>query len=74
MVPWTISLGQQYGDVVRIHPNELSFVRHAAWQDIFERYTELQRSAIGTIPTPNGVRPLPVTIYMECQEMRLILL
>lgn len=35
IVEWIQSLHEKYGEVVRIRPNELSFVEPSAWQDIF---------------------------------------
>ncbi|MCJ1344942.1 hypothetical protein MMC31_003147, partial [Peltigera leucophlebia] len=35
LVGWIQLLHEKYGEVVRIHPNELSFVEPSAWRDIF---------------------------------------
>ncbi|SLM35804.1 toxin biosynthesis cytochrome p450 [Lasallia pustulata] len=35
MIPWVQALHQQYGEVVRIGPNELSFITDSAWKDIY---------------------------------------
>ena len=59
LVDWVTSLHEQYGEVVRINPAELSFVGAAAWQDIFMSRPELQKPRVGTISWPNGVPPLP---------------
>lgn len=34
-MPWVQTLHQQYGEVVRIGPNELSFITDSAWKDIY---------------------------------------
>ncbi len=56
---------EKFGQVVRIHPDELSFVGPAAWQDIFASRPELPKPDVGTIAWPNGVRPLPTVIKAE---------
>ena len=58
---------EKYGKIVRIHPNELSFVECGAWQDIygFGRRPELQKVGTGTIRFPNGVQPLPTIVNTE---------
>lgn len=65
MVNWITSLHEKYGEVVRIHPNELSFVGRAAWQDIFGCRPELRKPDVGTISWPNGVHPLPLIVNTE---------
>lgn len=36
MVPWLHNIHQKYGDVVRVKPNECSFISaETAWQDIY---------------------------------------
>ena len=36
MVPWIQKLHEKYGDVVRVRPNECSFISaETAWQDIY---------------------------------------
>lgn len=35
LVEWIQSLHEKYGEVVRIHPDELSFVDPSAWHDIY---------------------------------------
>ena len=62
MANWTSALHEQYGEVVRIHPNELSFAGHAAWQDIYGCRPELRKPDVGTILHPNGIPPLPLVI------------
>ncbi|MCJ1378123.1 hypothetical protein MMC17_001219 [Xylographa soralifera] len=64
MVDWTTALHEKYGTVVRIHPNELSFVGHAAWQDVFGCRPELPPPHL-TIKWPNGVPPLPTIVNTE---------
>lgn len=65
LTDWVISLHEKYGEVVRIHPNELSFVGDAAWQDIFRCRPELPRPVAGPIAFPNGVLPLPTIVGTE---------
>lgn len=48
-VEWTTSLHEKYGEVVRIHPDELSFISPSAWQDIYASRPQLPKSKIGTI-------------------------
>ena len=58
---------EKYGKIVRIHPNELSFIECGAWEDIFGfgRRPELQKVEAGTIRWPNGVQPLPIIVKTE---------
>ena len=46
---WTTALHEQYGEVVRIHPDELSFISPSAWQDIYASRPQLPKPKIGTI-------------------------
>ena len=62
IVQWTDSLHDRYGEVVRMHPDELSFVGVSAWRDIYARQPELPKPALGTLTAPNGVRPMPTTL------------
>ena len=54
-VDWTLSLHPQYGEIVRISPDELSFVTPAAWQDIFAHRPPLPKPAVGVLPSANDV-------------------
>lgn len=62
MVEWTDFLHDRYGEVVRMHPDELSFVGVSAWRDIYARQPELPKPVLGTLAAPNGVRPMPTTL------------
>ena len=56
MVKWTQVLHAKYGIVVRIHPDELSFIGSSAWKDIFlAPRPQLPKPTIGTIETPDRV-------------------
>ncbi|KAL8946313.1 MAG: hypothetical protein Q9222_007269 [Ikaeria aurantiellina] len=54
MVNWVMQLHARYGEVVRISPDELSFINPSAWHDIALTRPELPRGAKGGIPSPNG--------------------
>lgn len=58
MVPWTTKLHLQYGNVVRVEPDELTFTAPSAWSEIFLSRPQLPRPEIGTIVNVNGVRPI----------------
>lgn len=64
-VDWTIALHEKYGEVVRIHPDELSFVSPSAWQDIFGGRPQLPKPKIGVIRTGNGVPSVATTDNFE---------
>ena len=65
MVKWTTSLYEQYGEVVRIHPDELSFIGSSTWQDIYNTGPQLPKPEIGTLTSPNGVRPVSTMTNIE---------
>ncbi|KAF2759884.1 putative toxin biosynthesis cytochrome P450 monooxygenase [Pseudovirgaria hyperparasitica] len=49
---------QKYGPIVRLAPNELSFIKAAAWKDIYSHRVgvpEFTKNPIWTEKTPNGV-------------------
>lgn len=46
LVEWIQSLHEKYGEVVRIHPDELSFVDPSAWHDIYVTRPFLPRPKI----------------------------
>ena len=48
-VEWTATLHEKYGEVVRIHPDELSFISPSAWQDIYNSRPHLPKPKIGVI-------------------------
>ena len=56
-----MKLHAKYGMVVRVLPDELSFIGPTAWQDIYTARPQLPKPIIGTLESPNGVRPV-VTI------------
>ncbi|CAF9926985.1 MAG: hypothetical protein HETSPECPRED_006476 [Heterodermia speciosa] len=60
-VEWTTALHEKYGEVVRIHPDELSFISPSAWQDIFASRPQLPKPKIGVIEVANGVPNLGTT-------------
>lgn len=57
-VSWMTKLHLQYGDVVRVEPDELTFTAPSAWSEIFLSRPQLPRPEIGTIVNVNGVRPV----------------
>ena len=64
-VEWTTALHSEYGEVVRIHPDELSFVGASAWRDIFASKPQLPKPKIGVIATSNGVPSVATTDNIE---------
>ena len=52
---WTDSLHEKYGVVVRVHPDELSFIGSSAWADIYLARPQLPKPTFGVLETPNGV-------------------
>ena len=44
-----MALHEKYGEVVRIHPEELSFISPSAWQDIYASRPQLPKPKIGTL-------------------------
>lgn len=57
----------KYGSIVRLAPNELSFVHASAWQDIYGHrkrgHKEMTKNPIWAQPSPNGVFSL-----INCKE------
>ncbi|KAL8708557.1 MAG: hypothetical protein Q9220_006610 [cf. Caloplaca sp. 1 TL-2023] len=53
-VNWVMQLHAKYGEIVRIAPDELSFINLSAWHDIGLARPELPRGAKGTLASPNG--------------------
>ncbi len=51
---WTDKLHAKYGVVVRVHPDELSFIGSSAWQDIYMARPQLPKPIFGVLETPNG--------------------
>ena len=64
-VDWTSSLHSQYGDIVRILPDELSFVLPEAWQDIFNSRSPLPKPKLGIWRPINGVNSFVTTSNTE---------
>lgn len=64
-VEWTTALHSEYGEVVRIHPDELFFVGPSAWRDIFASKPQLPKPKIGVIATSNGVPSVATTDNIE---------
>lgn len=60
-----LKLHVQYGHVVRVAPNELSFTSDTAWKTIYgQRSTEMGKDPVFSLHTPTGVPSmlLPYTI------------
>ena len=55
MVHWTTKLHAKHGVVVRVHPDELSFIGSSAWQDIYTTRPQLPKPTFGVLETPNGI-------------------
>lgn len=74
LVDWTHSLHSQYGEIVRIHPDELSFVVPEAWQDIFTSRPPLPKPVFGVVRQNNNVASFANTNNTEDHDrMRKIL-
>lgn len=58
---WTNELHARYGVVVRVHPDELSFIGSSAWRDIYMARPQLPKPIFGVLESPNGHHPI-VTI------------
>ena len=58
MVHWTTKLHAEYGVVVRVHPDELSFIGSSAWADIYTARPQLPKPTFGVLETPNGIRSM----------------
>lgn len=54
MVPWVMRLHARYGEVVRITPDELSFISPSAWQDIYTTRPQLPKVSKGIVKSYNG--------------------
>lgn len=48
-------LHAKYGVVVRLHPDELSFIGSSAWADIYTARPQLPKPTFGVLETPNGI-------------------
>ncbi|KAL8932704.1 MAG: hypothetical protein Q9216_006719 [Gyalolechia sp. 2 TL-2023] len=69
LVPWVMSLHAKYGEVVRITPDELSFISPSAWQDIYTTRPQLPKVEKGTTKSYNGV-PVIVTLTITEEHTR----
>ena len=58
MTRWTSDLHNKYGEVVRLSPDELSFIKSSAWQDIYANRPQLPKPEKGSVISANGVRPI----------------
>lgn len=65
LVDWTSSLHSKYGDIVRILPDELSFVSPEAWQDIFNSRPPLPKPIQGIWRPINDVNSFATTNNTE---------
>ena len=68
LVGWIQSLHEKYGEVVRIHPAELSFVEPSAWHDIFVTRPSLPRPLIGFFEPPTNGSDMSATLNTEDQQ------
>jgi cytochrome P450 len=62
-----------YGKIVRVAPNELSFIDAAAWQDIYGWHkggVEFPKNRIWAQPAPNGVRSILSADQTDHTRMR----
>ena len=65
MPEWLTKLHERYGEVVRIHPDEVSFIGSSAWKDIYNSHPPFPKPTFGTAVPPNGVRPMMTTNNTE---------
>lgn len=65
MVPWVMGLHSKYGEVVRIMPDELSFISPSAWQDIYTTKPQLPKVSKGVFKSYNGVPSLATETVTE---------
>lgn len=74
MVDWVMGLHDKYGEVVRITPDELSFITPSAWQDIYTTKPQLPKVSKGVFQSYNGVPNLATqTVTEEHTRQRRIL-
>ena len=55
MVNWVMDLHSKYGEIVRIGPDELSFINPSAWQEIYVNKPQLPKPIKGVFKSYNGV-------------------
>ena len=72
MPEWLTALHERYGEVVRIHPDEVSFIGSSAWRDIYNSHPPFPKPKFGTAPSPNGVRPMMTTNTEDHDRQRRI--
>lgn len=65
MVTWIMGLHEKYGEVVRIMPDELSFISPSAWQDIYTTKPQLPKVSKGVSQSYNGVPHLAAETVTE---------
>lgn len=65
MVTWVKDLHEKYGEVVRITPDELSFISPSAWQDIYTTKPQLPKVSKGVFRSYNGVASLATETVTE---------
>ncbi|KAL8969017.1 MAG: hypothetical protein Q9183_002193, partial [Haloplaca sp. 2 TL-2023] len=74
LVNWVMNLHAKYGEVVRVSPDELSFISPSAWQDIYTTKPQLPKPSKGTFIGYNGVPSMQShTITEEHTRQRRIL-
>ena len=63
IAPWTASMHEKYGEVVRIAPEELSFITETAWKEIYAYHhgRPVWLKARRRAPFPNNVEPIFTT-------------
>ncbi|KAL8970324.1 MAG: hypothetical protein Q9197_003874 [Variospora fuerteventurae] len=65
IVNWVMDLHAKYGDVVRITPDELSFISPSAWQDIYTIKPQLPKVKKGGLQSASGVPSLAAETVIE---------
>ena len=70
-VEWTTLLHEKYGEVVRIHPDELSVISASAWQEIYNTRPQLPKPKIGTIGVSECQSPWNLKISSRTQAIHL---
>ena len=58
LVDWTTWLHATYGGIVRINPDELSFIEPRAWQDIYVSRPQLPRPDVGKLEVSIGAKAM----------------
>ena len=53
LMPYLIKLHAQYGEVVRVSPDELSFIHPDAWRDIYGHGSGHGKGSRGSLPPKN---------------------